>query len=153
MTRRNIALGLVAAAAGAIAFPLVRLASRDRPTPGVSSDALKDGLELQRDGRYEDAVQAFTRIIRAQGDVPEAYLFRGISLHNAQRFDDAIRDFTTVLRLVPDNVTVRLYRGDSYLALGRTDSAAQDFEEVVRAAPEDGRLVVAAKSKLRSLER
>lgn len=151
-TRRNAIVAFLAGTAGAILFTLFRLErSPDSSGSTAPPAALQKGLELHRDGRYDEAIKEFTRIVRSRPELPEAYMFRGIALSSSGRFGEAIEDFTRALGLRPGDWAVYLYRGEAYLALGNKQSASEDFASVVRADPEDRRLIAAAKAKLQSM--
>lgn len=144
---------MAAAAVGAASVFLLRLVPLRNAAPKTSLETLQKGLGLHREGRYQEAIREFTRVIDTQRGFPEAYVFRGIALHNVGQFSDAVRDFSKALELDTQNLTVRLYRGESYLAMGQQEAAAEDFMAVVRANPEDKRLVAAAKAKLQAMGR
>ncbi len=154
LSRRRVVAGLVIAAAGALAFSVFQWTrSPDPLEPTQDLSLLQKGLELHREQKYEEAIQEFTSVIKAQRDMPAAYLFRGIALSNAGQYDKSVSDFSKVLQLRPGYVVVYLYRGESYLAMGQGDMAAEDFAAVVRAAPEDKQLIVAAQAKLQAMGR
>lgn len=112
-SRRLIVAALTAG--GAALAAILRPLGVSRTVP--ASEALAEGLELHRQGRYRQAIRVFTSLI-ASGDAPlEAYLFRGIAAHNAGLFADAVRDFTQVLEADPEQVQALFYRGESHLAM------------------------------------
>lgn len=151
LSRRSIVAALGATAAGALAFPIVRLVGRR----GVAvlglapNPSLQEGLELHREQRHDDAVRAFTAVIEAEPDVPDAYLFRGIALFNAGQTRESIADFSEALELRPEDARPYLYRGESYLVLGNRAQAARDFQTALDLAGDDQSLAAAARAKLR----
>ena len=149
LTRRHLIGASVAMVAGVLAYPLVSRSQDSVPTD--RREALSKGLELHRQGKYEEAAQEFTDILRSQPDLADGYLFRGIALSSAGQPKAAIADFSRVLEFRPDDAVVYLYLGDVYLVLGLMDSAARDFEAAAALAGDDDRIKVAAQAKLQRI--
>jgi tetratricopeptide (TPR) repeat protein len=148
LTRRHLIGASVAMIAGVLAYPLVSRSQDSVPTDH-RREALSTGLELHRQGRYEEAAQKFTDLLGSQPDLANAYLLRGIALSSAGQPEAAIPDFSRVLEeFRPDDAVVHLYRGDAYLARGLMDSAARDFQAAAAPAGNDDRIKVAAQAKL-----
>lgn len=153
-SRRHFIGAAAASVVGALAYPLVsRLqgTSLEASQSGATLAVLSTGLELHREGKYEEAIQEFTNVVRSHPELPAAYLFRGIALFNAGEPDAALTDFSRVLELRPDDAVVYLYRGDAYAALGLKDRAASDFQAAASLAGGDDRIEVAARAKLQKV--
>lgn len=150
--RRNVLAALAIGATSVMLAPFVFQLLRG-PARDTSPEVFRKGQQLNREKRYSEAVEEFTRLIESRKDFSEAYLFRGIAQFNASQFDEAIRDFSKTLELDPQNISVRLYRGESYLATGQKEGAAEDFTAIVQANPPDKRLVAAANAKLQTMGR
>ena len=114
--------------------------------------SIQDGLELNKQGAYDAAINAFTQAIQVRPGEADAYLYRGTVLLEAGRAEEAVTDFTQVLELRPDNMVVYLYRGDSYLAMGLKAQATADYQYALDTAGDDQQLVTAARTKLYLME-
>lgn len=146
-TRRAALAALGTAAAGALAWPLVRTARRAEP-PLTPEERLRRGQALFREQQYVEAMREFGALIRARPNAPEGYLYRGMAAYQAGQYEASITDLTRALELRPENAVPYLYRGDSYQALGKLDAAAADYQQALSRTGQDERLAVAARAKL-----
>ncbi len=166
LSRRKTIVAIAAGAVSILTFPvawLVRSGDGSQSTSGSATRSTVDpnlvppqsrqkGLELQREGKYDEAVREFTRIIESDPNALDAYLFRGIVRFNAGQVNESIADFSTVLARQPDNARAYLYRAESYLALGDVAKAERDVQAALDLAGDDPSLAVAARTKLQLLE-
>ncbi|KAJ1556100.1 cytochrome c oxidase subunit 1, partial [Cladochytrium tenue] len=60
---------------------------------------------------WDDAAQAFTKLILLNPENGQAYLFRGRAQAFLARWEDALRDLTSAVQLAPDRADVFFYRG------------------------------------------
>ena len=150
VSRRAMLLGAIGAATGGVALFLSGRFARSGSTM-TPEQHLQQGLALNRDQQYDQAIRAFTQVIRVRPDSADAYLYRGMAAFQAGRPDASIADFTKALELRPRHAVTYLYRGDSYQALGKRLEAVDDYRRAFALASDDERVAVAARSKLAML--
>ena len=105
------------------------------------SDPIEAGRALAREGRLEDAVAAYTRILEAKPDDLEARKERGRVLGWLQRNHEALDDFDRVLTVTPRDAEARLGRGRILARLQRYPEAEAEYR---RAFADDPRAAAEA---------
>ncbi|KAJ3327686.1 cytochrome c oxidase subunit 1 [Blyttiomyces sp. JEL0837] len=60
---------------------------------------------------WDDAIQAFTKLIRLNFENGQAYLYRGRANAFLAKWDEALRDLTMAIQLAPDRADVFYFRG------------------------------------------
>jgi tetratricopeptide (TPR) repeat protein len=70
----------------------------------AAADANRRGVSLHRQGRVEEAVDAFREGIASQGGVAELHTNLGAALMQLGRFDDARAEYERVLEIQPDDL-------------------------------------------------
>ena len=82
---------------------------------------------LQRAGRYEEAEEAFTRVLQLNPDSFKAYYNLGVTLGNQGRVDEAIAKYEKALEIAPQHpesaMALNSFKGDEprrQKVLGRT---------------------------------
>jgi tetratricopeptide (TPR) repeat protein len=93
--------------------------------PGNAQAAWVWGLVLQEDGRYEQAVAAFRRVLDIFPDDRAAWRNLGRTYYLDGRFDEALTAFDEVLRIDPEDRIAHYHRMLCYRALGRDVDAIQ----------------------------
>jgi len=103
------------------------------------------GVTFMDQGKYDKAIQEFTRVIQLDPNIWQAYLYRGIAYcfkDNPDR-DRGIADLTQALRLSPsnkaieENLAMAYYdRGLFYFNNKNYDKTIADFTEAIRLDPE-----------------
>jgi tetratricopeptide (TPR) repeat protein len=91
--------------------------------------------DFYRAGKYADAGQMYSDLIKRYPRVRASYLRRGDCFASLQQFDKAIADFTTAITLAPDDSRAFLARSWAYLGKGATDRAMADADEALRLEP------------------
>jgi tetratricopeptide (TPR) repeat protein len=86
-------------------------------------------------GRQQQALEAYTRAVRAFPDNPLVYNNRGMYLQRQRRYDEAITDFTRALELDPGYVFAYTNRGFTLLEAGNAQAAEADFTASLRVDP------------------
>lgn len=95
--------------------------------------AFKLGQIANRDGFFQQAVDAFTVLISQFPDdpqTPQAYFLRGDAYLGLSQWTLAIADFQQYLSLRPGLIDSYVYEriADAQIALGQTDTALQNYE-------------------------
>lgn len=83
----------------------------------------------------EVQIDYFTKAIRLNPELAEAYTCRGTANNDLGRYDKAIADYTSAIRLNPDNAPYYNNRGYSYEMLGHHDKAIADYTRAIRIEP------------------
>jgi len=97
---------------------------------------LKDqGNQAFREGRFYDAVQAYSQGIQLDDSLAILYSNRAMALLKLGNFVDAESDCTTCLSLDPSNVKALLRRGTARAYLAQFHAALEDFEQVLVLEP------------------
>jgi tetratricopeptide (TPR) repeat protein len=95
-----------------------------------SSDDFERAQALDAQGRYQDAVEGFTRVIDQTRDA-RAYQGRGVAYEHAGRHDQAIADFTRAIALRPDFAAAYASRGVAYDQKGLYNRAIADYTQAI----------------------
>jgi tetratricopeptide (TPR) repeat protein len=85
--------------------------------------------QLLRQGRFDEAISAFTKLIEQE---PKHYLYRlkrGRAYSGAKAFERAIADFNSVIEINPELAVTYAERGKLYFAMGRFAESKQDTEK------------------------
>jgi tetratricopeptide (TPR) repeat protein len=80
-------------------------------------------------------VEYFTKAIRLNPELAEAYSGRGTANSDLGRYDKAIADYTIAIGLNPDIAQTYNNRGYAYEMLGRHDKAIADYTRAIRIEP------------------
>jgi tetratricopeptide (TPR) repeat protein len=146
--------GLVLLIVGAIGFSpwLIAKYARETPAPakgvgalqqrwrnwqrsnltqaGVTfSGAAEKALQLERDQKFEQAIEQYTLLLESPHNKALNYLGRGKCYLNLKRLDLAISDFTNSIALNPYDGDAYTYRAAAYHRLGQEEKAAIDLTE------------------------
>jgi len=97
--------------------------------------AYNEGVKLQREARYREAVKSFRKAVELDPNLAEAYLNMAFCLQRIRRFDEAIKALQQALQIKPDFIEARYNLGTLYLKLSRYPEAIGELEKVVKARP------------------
>jgi len=88
------------------------------------------GLRWSDEGRFDAAIESFTRIIDADEDhiLFEAYAYRGMAYLAVGFFEDAREDYDKYLRYAPTDTNALNTLGGIYALLGQWGAAKDLFE-------------------------
>jgi hypothetical protein len=95
------------------------------------SQYLEDGHRLYAQGRYNQAIRAFSEVIREQPGFIQAYCYRGVAYRDSGQLDRAITDFSEAIRRSPGYVDAYVNRGATYKLKGDVNRALADAEFVL----------------------
>jgi tetratricopeptide (TPR) repeat protein len=93
------------------------------------------GMALYRDGRYEEALEAFDDAVLRRQDDPAAYNNRAVARVRMGQLVGAVGDYTRAIQLSPMDPELFLNRGNAYEAMGNHDYAIKDYNRAVELAP------------------
>lgn len=116
--------------------PLSNLALRNlrEAEPDSPRVSLAEGLLYRKEGKMEEANQAFRRA--AQRGVPDAHLLLGIVYKENGEYAAAEREYREAERLNPRNGQVLLESGKLALARGEIEQARNRFERALEFMPD-----------------
>jgi regulator of sirC expression with transglutaminase-like and TPR domain len=100
------------------------------------------GLALMEVGRFSDAVDDFTFVIKREPQIAGFYDNRQNAFRRSGRLDDALRDANEAIRLAPTYSFVFRGRANVYNDMGQYDLAVSDYDHAIQLAPDDGGLFI-----------
>jgi len=107
-----------------------------RGRPSEVSGHLLAGRLLVEEGRLQEAVPAYSRVVELDPGNPAGYLGLGTVLGSIGRYADALEVFTRGLEMNPAMSELRYNRGLSLALLGNLEGAVVEFERVVADDPD-----------------
>jgi tetratricopeptide (TPR) repeat protein len=97
---------------------------------------VRQGDQAFAEGKYPEAVEAYTKAI-ALFDVNEyAYYNRGNAYRKLKDYKSAIADLTKAIQLNPQNTFSYLYRGMALQASNQVDLAIADYTALIKIDPQ-----------------
>jgi CheY-like chemotaxis protein/TolA-binding protein len=91
------------------------------------------GVDLYyKHGKYQEALQAFDRVLEIEPDHAGAWNGRGICLKELGRYEEAIQCFNRVIAINPADEEVHYNRGEALEKLGKSNGDLKLFEEAIR---------------------
>ncbi len=100
-----------------------------------AEEYVRRGLEAQRQGDYEQAIQYYDKAINQKPHFANAYNNRGVAYGSKGDFDHEIQDYTKAIELNPNYAKAYYNRGVAYKDKGDFDQAIQDFNEAIKLNP------------------
>lgn len=95
----------------------------------ASFPKLNEGIELSRNKKYQEAINSFTKLIKADTTFAEAYYHRGIAELEDSSYNAAIKDFNKAVHYKLTNSNVYFFRGLAYSYKKYYYEAIQDFKK------------------------
>jgi tetratricopeptide (TPR) repeat protein len=105
------------------------------PLPQISENALvamNRGKDFFTEGKFDDAIYEFDRVVAIDKNFSEVYLYRGIAYYYKGYFDKAVADYTQAIRLNPNDKLAYFSRGYAYGEKRDYDRAITDYTHVIR---------------------
>lgn len=96
---------------------------------------LNEAMDLQRQGRFGEAIARYSDILADAPDNLESHNNLGNLYARTDRFDEAARHFENAIQLDPANARVRYNLGNVYLRQGENHKALAAFERAVELDP------------------
>lgn len=93
------------------------------------------GQQLLFEGRYQQAIDNFNKLIQLDPELHEAYFFRGIGKYNLGDFLGARTDFDKALAIHPIFTLAYHYRAITHSRLGDYEKALADLQEAIDLRP------------------
>ena len=119
---------LLATPAAAFAFSASEARSR-------SFKLQSEGMRLYREGKYDEAIDAFRQVVNMHLNSFMAWYYLGASLVAERRYSEAIEPLKISLDLQPDYIQGHMVLGDAYLKYGETGEARACYLRVLDLQP------------------
>ncbi len=87
-------------------------------------------------GKHDEAVVAFTDLIKTCGRTEIIYLSRGVAYLKAGQIEKAAADFTMVIEMNPGHVRAYYFRGIAYLMIDKLTEARADLDRTIELKPD-----------------
>lgn len=97
-----------------------------------SDEFTNKGIELFEQEDYQEAINEFSKAIKANENDTNAYYYRGRSLFSQNDFENALNDFNKVINIDQDVVNTYLYRGLCYVSLNQFENGVNDISEYIK---------------------
>ena len=105
------------------------------PAPAIPSKEARtlsfrlqtEGMRLYKEGKYEDAVEAFRQVVNINLNSFLAHYYLGASLVASRRYGEAIEPLKYALDLQPDYIQAHVALGDAYLKQGDSTEARAEY--------------------------
>jgi tetratricopeptide (TPR) repeat protein len=101
----------------------------------LAPEYFKKGQDYSADGKYEEAIQEYSKAIEIKPDFFDAYYARGLAKHTVSKYNEAIEDFGKVIELKPTYDAAYSGRSNSYLALEKYEEAQHDNLKAIELNP------------------
>ncbi|MDH7593557.1 MAG: tetratricopeptide repeat protein [Methanomicrobiales archaeon] len=96
---------------------------------------LKEGYDLNYEGKYEEAVIRFVHVISLDPESEKAYLGLGWSLLKLERYSEALWCFERAIERNPWAIYNYYYKGNCLTALSRFEDAIMCYKKVLEIDP------------------
>ena len=101
-------------------------------------ESFETGLQLQRDGKYKEAISAFNKAIEHNPKYMHFYQ-RGRAYKALKQYRNAINDFSTVINLNPSIRSAYFNRGLAYRKIGKKKKGLGDIRKAAKLGSGDAR--------------
>lgn len=122
---------VAAAAPAAEAAPVVD------PIAEQVSAKLAEALQHTKANQPNEAIAAYSEVLKLKSDMPHVYLERGKLYNAGKEFAKAIADFTTALKAKPD-LDIYAHRCSAYVQTGALQDAIADCTKALEKNPKNG---------------
>ena len=101
-------------------------------------ELFRNAQQLLNIGKHDEAVTAFTRLIKTSGKTEIIYLSRGVAYIKTRQIEKAVEDFTRVLEMNEGNVRAHYFRGIANLISEKIKEALADLDRTIELKPDHG---------------
>jgi len=101
----------------------------------TTDDLLQSAVSFKIDGRYDEAEELLTTILRAEPGHPRARREYALVLGFTGRFEESLDELKAVCAGDPDFLDARNDLGMTYAMLGMVDEAKAEFEAILELDP------------------
>ena len=101
------------------------------------SSLLSNGLQFFSEGKYDNAADEFSKIIKSNPASIDAHYYLGLTFLRAEKYSEAIAPLKRVIELDPKYKGAQRNLGIAYLNLESNDLAIKQFEKSIDQDPKD----------------
>ncbi len=115
-----------------------RIRNDDPVLAGITENALayfNHGKDLYGEGKYDEAIQEFSKALAIDRKLANAYIDRGNAYEKKRNYDQVIADYTQAIRIDPNYAFAYNNRGNAYSDKGNYDQAIADYTQAIRIDP------------------
>ena len=98
---------------------------------------LDQAAQLDRQGRFDEALGIFDKVLQLQPESAEAYSLRGITLAKLGQLEMALASLDKALQLRPDYADAHYGRAVTLYMLGRLEAALEGFDAAIAVAADN----------------
>ncbi|MGB7296938.1 MAG: tetratricopeptide repeat protein [Candidatus Aminicenantales bacterium] len=106
----------------------------------VSNEKAKNmflqGVELYKEGKFDQAIAAFEAVLQDKADFPEGYYNLGMAYLHSGESDKALAAMKKAVELKPDFLEAYFGLGQIYVGEGNYQEAIEIFNKAITVAPE-----------------
>ncbi len=121
----------------AAVFLAISLDAASTPGQTTAREFRQQAIGFEVDGKYREAVAAYTKAIEHDGGRVDDFLDRGSAWEQLGEYEQAMADYGIALRQDPRHPESYCYRGLCWQKMGKYEQAIADFQHAARLAPED----------------
>ncbi|MGV8126211.1 MAG: tetratricopeptide repeat protein [Methanothrix sp.] len=93
------------------------------------------GFALSSLGKYDEAIQAYDKVIELKPDYVEAWSNKGNALYDQGKYDEAIQAYDEAIRFNPNYVNAWSNKGSALGKQGKYEEAIKAYDEAIRLNP------------------
>src|SRR5208283_3293078 len=123
--------------------------ARKQLTPAYELD--REGLQLYRQKKYDDALQKFQAAVALRPTDPVILNNLAFLYYTVGRYDDAVTNLQKTLALDPKRKEAHENLADTYLKMGRREDAKKEYQQFLALNPSNSR-AEEVKKTLKTLE-
>ena len=90
------------------------------------------GAALKRQGKLQEAVQAFDKAIQHKPDYAQAYSNRGVALQELGQLKEAVRSCDKAIQFKPDYAEAHSNRGNALRDLDQQEEAVRSYDKAIQ---------------------
>ena len=94
------------------------------------------GAALQVQGKLQEAVASYNKVIQIKPDYAEAYNNRGNALKDLGQLDEAVTSYSKAIQIRPDYAEAYYNRGNALQELGQLDDALASYNKTIQIRPD-----------------
>jgi tetratricopeptide (TPR) repeat protein len=104
-----------------------------------AEDYYLEGKDFYINGHYDQAIESFTKAIKLNNNLADAYLSRGhaYAVKPDPDLNRAISDFNEAIKINPLEDAAFTGRGLAYARQGKLDNAIADFNQAIKLNPQN----------------
>lgn len=102
----------------------------------TAEEWFEQGLAYHDQYLYEKAIQAYTKAIGVNNQIPEIYYNRGCAYTESRNYDAALADFTKAIELSPQEADAYYNRGVVYDAKESFEQALENYNQALAINPQ-----------------